>query len=276
VDKLIFNSSMPRSGSELIQVILSQNPKIYASVTSPLLEYQFAAKSQQALPEVKAQDPAVMERAFLSMCQGMAVRYYSAITDRPIIIDKNRGWCHYYEWISRWHPNPKIICLVRDLRGIISSMEKIYRKNRHKVNGPDLPHKMQNMTLEERVDYWLNSLPVGLATKRTLDLFYRGVAENIHFIRYEDLCNSPETVIKNLYEYIDEDYFEHSFNRIQKTIYEDDSHHGPYGSHYIKETLKPCPKEEWKDVIPDNISEKIIMSNPWYYQTFYNQPFYNE
>ena len=268
MEKIVFNSSMPRSGSELIQVILSQNPKIYASTTSPLLEYQLGAKSRYELPEVKAQHPLVMEGAFLSMCQGMAHSYYSAITDKPIIIDKNRGWSHYYEWVGRWNPNPKIICVIRDLRGIISSMEKIYRKNKHKANGPDDPHKIQNMTVEERAIFWLGSQPVGLALRATLDLFQRDIAKTVLFVRYEDLCSSPYSVMKDIYNYIGEDYFQHSFHDIKKTVYEDDSHFGPYGSHDIKEKLLPC-KSSWDEILPERVSDMIVQSNRWYYETFY-------
>jgi len=88
---LFFNTSMPRSGSELLQVILHQNPSVYASSTSPLLEYQFAARQNFSLPEVQSQPLELMETAFLSMCRSMAEGYYSAITDRPYIIDKNRA-----------------------------------------------------------------------------------------------------------------------------------------------------------------------------------------
>ncbi|NHW78511.1 sulfotransferase, partial [Escherichia coli] len=41
--KLAFNSSMPRSGSELLQGLLSQHPDICAGTTSPLLEYVYGA-----------------------------------------------------------------------------------------------------------------------------------------------------------------------------------------------------------------------------------------
>ena len=70
--KFIFNASIPRSGSELIQVLLSQNPKIYGSATSPLLEYQFGARQNYDLPEVKSQDPQLMFDAFINMCEQMA------------------------------------------------------------------------------------------------------------------------------------------------------------------------------------------------------------
>jgi membrane-associated HD superfamily phosphohydrolase len=60
---------MPRSGSELLQCILHQNPRIYASTTSPVLEYIFAIRQNFDLPEVKSQDPALMKEAFLEVCE---------------------------------------------------------------------------------------------------------------------------------------------------------------------------------------------------------------
>ena len=59
--QFIFNSSMPRSGSELLQCILHQNDNIYASSTSPVLEYWFGARGNQNLPEVRSQPQELMK-----------------------------------------------------------------------------------------------------------------------------------------------------------------------------------------------------------------------
>ena len=268
MDKLIFNSSMPRSGSELLQVLLHQNPKIYGSPTSPLLEYQFGARSNYELPEVKSQDPQLMCDAFISMCEGMAKTYYGSITDRPIVCDKNRGWNHYYEWVEQWNPNPKMICMVRDLRSIIASMEKKYRKNRNQPTGPDNPQELQNMTVDERAFYWLNSKPVGLALKRVLDLYQRDVAKNILFLRYEDLCSDPEAAMNTVYQFIEEDPFKHDFNKIIKKVQEDDSHYGVYGDHNVREKIEPCKHSDWKDVLPQEVSTGIRKGHEWYFNTF--------
>jgi hypothetical protein len=75
----IFNSSMPRSGSELLQVLLHQNPSIYGSPTSPLLEYWFGARQNQTLPEVQAQPEDLMERAFLGFCRKGMDGYYDRL-----------------------------------------------------------------------------------------------------------------------------------------------------------------------------------------------------
>lgn len=268
MEKLIFNSSMPRSGSELLQCILHQNPRIYGSTTSPLLEYQFAARANYELPEVKSQDGETMQKAFISMCGGMAHSYYEAITDRPIVVDKNRGWTHYYEWVEQWSPEPKMICMVRDLRSIIASMEKIYRDTRHTPQGVDLPAQMQNMTTEQRAAHWLNTQPVGLALSRTLDAFQRGISGKILFVRYEDLRANPQAEMARVYEYIGEPYFEHDFSNITKEVYEDDSHFGVFGRHNVKPTLTPVKPKSWQNVLSEPIAECVRNSARWYAETF--------
>lgn len=266
--KLIFNTSMPRSGSELLQVLLHQNPSIYGSATSPLLEYQFAARANYELPEVKCQHPKLMQEAFVAMCRTMADGYYATLTGRPVVCDKNRGWSYYYEWVAQWNPNPKMICMVRDLRSVIASMERIYRKNRHRPTGPENLDELQNITVEQRAKYWLNSQPVGLALSRTLDVLQRDVAKNILFIRYEDLCTDPQKELDRIYEYIGEPSFQHDFTNIVKEVEEDDSHFGVYGRHSVAKTIRKFTPSDWSDVIPNQIAAGIHQGNRWFNEQF--------
>lgn len=270
MEKLFFNSSMPRSGSELLNVILHQNPLVYGSTTSPLLEYQYGARSNYELPEVKSQNPKLMQKAFISMCGSMAQGYYESITDRPYVIDKNRGWSFYYEWVEQWNPNPKMICMVRDLRSIIASMEKIYRKNRHRPTGPDNPAEMQNLTAEQRVGCWLNTQPVGLALQRTADLFQRKLDKHILFVRYEDLCNDPVATLKTVYDYLELEPFEHDFNCIEKQVQEDDSHFGVYGQHNIQRQLRPSEPDSRQAQVSEFSSDQIKQTFQWYFDNFYS------
>lgn len=267
MQKLIYNTSFPRAGSELLQCVMHQNPKIYASSTSPLLEYQYAARGNRELAEVQSQPPELMESAFNSMCLSMAIGYYRPITNRPIVIDKNRGWMHYYEWVNKWNQNPKMLCMIRDLRDIVASMEKIYRKNRDRPTTDD-PTNIKNMTTEERVNFWLNSHPIGLSLKRTLDIFERKLQHNIHFIKYEELSQNPQEVINGVYDYIEEERFIHDFTNIKKEVIEDDSHFGIYGNHSVQKELKPSKPNQWKEVFPEYIGDMIVKSNPWFFKTF--------
>ena len=69
MEQLIHNTSMPRSGSELMQVLLHQNPDIYGSPTSPLLEYQYGMRANIGLTEVLSQPKELMSDAFLNSCK---------------------------------------------------------------------------------------------------------------------------------------------------------------------------------------------------------------
>jgi len=267
MEKLIFNTSMPRSGSELLQVILHQNPNIYGSATSPLLEYQFAARGNYNLPEVKSQDPELMLKGFINMCKGMADSYYAPITNRPIVCDKNRGWSHYYEWVDQWNPNPKMICMVRDLRASIASMEKVYRKTRHLPVGTDNPVNLTNMTTGQRIQHWLNTQPIGLALLRTADSFQRGIDKKILFVRYEDLCMAPQETMNKVYEYIGIDPFTHDFNNLKKEVFEDDSHFGVYGNHQVATSLKAV-KPDYNDVLGKDLANMIRNDHTWFFNAF--------
>lgn len=265
---MFFNSSMPRSGSELLQVVLHQNPAIYASSTSPLLEYQFGARSNYELAEVQSQDPSLMQAAFSSMCRGMARSYYGAITDRPHICDKNRGWMHYFEWVSQWNPQPKMICMVRDLRNVFASFERIFRENRHRPVGPDNPQQLQSMTVMDRVNHWSETQPLGLALLRLADAFQRGVSDQICFVRYEDLCEHPEATIGRIYDYLGLPAFSHDFQNVVKKVHENDALFGPYGQHSVKSSIHPVMPKAWLSVLNEDIANHITARHSWFQNCF--------
>ena len=128
---IIFNGSMPRAGSTLIQNILGNNPEFYVSPTSAVMDMIYVAHAQHTRSiEIQAQGgPKKNAEAFYSFCKGAIEGYYKPLTDKPYIVDKNRGWSMYIDVLKNIYGKPKIICMVRHPFGILSSMEKAYRKN---------------------------------------------------------------------------------------------------------------------------------------------------
>jgi sulfotransferase len=161
-----------------------------------------------------------------------------------------------------------MICMVRDLRSVIASFERIYRKTRHLPVGTDNPAQMSNMTVGERVGCWLKTQPVGLALQRTADAFQRGLGRKILFVRYEDLCAKPQPTMDLIYQFIGEPKFKHDFSNISKQVEEDDSHFGVYGSHSVRKELHPASPGDWSDVLPKEIANQIKRDNQWYFDTF--------
>ena len=53
-----------------------------------------------------------MERAFIGFCRGGLEGYATALTDKPWLLDKSRGWGVHYGFLNAFYPNPKIICML--------------------------------------------------------------------------------------------------------------------------------------------------------------------
>ena len=267
--KYIFNSSMPRSGSELMQCILHQNPDIYGSATSPVLEYWFGARRNRNTPEAQSQPQALMDKAFLGFCRAGIDGYYDQLTDRPVVCDKSRGWAFYYRMLEQvLEEKPKMICMVRDLRDIFASMENIFRKTRHMPAGPDNPQEMRNITVEGRVQHWENTQPIGLGLQRLYDAKAQGFLKDIHVVRYEDLTANPKETMEGVYKYLELPSYDHNFDNVTKEVLENDQVYGVYGDHSIKNKVEVNPSSHM-EVLGLDVSNYIVNKHRWYYDVFY-------
>ena len=80
--KIFFQSSMPRSGSTLLQNILGQNPDFYVTPTSGVLELVYGARANYtSSPEFKAQDGELMKKGFMGFCKNGMEGFYEGITE---------------------------------------------------------------------------------------------------------------------------------------------------------------------------------------------------
>ena len=268
MERLFFQSTLPRAGSTLLQNIIAQNPDFYATPTSGVLELVFAARGNYTdSPEFKAQDADLMRTGFLSFCRNGMDGYYNAITDKKYVIDKSRGWGIHYDFLNLIYPNPKIVVMVRDLRDIFASMEKNYRKNPDKANPILNWAQMAGTTVPKRVDIWAQSQPIGLAIERLQELFRLGIDSKVLFVKFEDLCLYPETTMTRIYEYLEVPYYEHNFDNIQQVTKEDDEVYGVFGDHEIRTKLAPVPSKA-KHILGKDVTDWIWSNYPWFFQQF--------
>jgi sulfotransferase len=268
MERLFFQSSLPRAGSTLLQNILAQNPDIYATPTSGVLELVYAARANYSnSPEFKAQDPELMKNAFLSFCKEGLTGFYESITDKKYVVDKSRGWGVHYGFLQQIVDKPKVVCMVRDLRDIYTSMEKNFRKNQHKDFGIVNHSDLKGTSTPKRIDIWANSQPVGMAIERLQEIFRQGINENMMFVKYEDLCLYPDLIMRKIYEYFEIPYFEHDFENIEQITKEDDEVYGIFGDHKIKKTLELLPSDAQK-ILGSDICDWIYNNYGWYNEIF--------
>jgi len=253
MQKIFFNSSLPRSGSTLLQNIIAQHPDFYCTPTSGTLELIYGARANFSNDVTfKAQDAELMQKGFRSFCYNGLCGFYNAISDKPYVLEKSRGWGIHFnllQWILQ--DNPKIICMVRDIKQIVSSMEIKFRQS-NIDNGLVNHAEMRNTTTPKRVDTYLSTQPLGLAIERLSEIFRQKISDRMLFVRYEDLCNTPQNTLNRIYQYLEIDSFNHNFNNIKQATKEDDTVYGIYGDHKIRETLS------LKDNDPESILGKDV------------------
>jgi sulfotransferase len=123
--EILFNSSLPRAGSTLIQNVVGQNPEIYVTPTSGLVDLIMASKNNYNHSQAfQAQDPQQMQNAFIGFCRTGMQGYFNGLTDKPMVLDKSREWGINYGLLEMLQESPKVICMVRDVRAVFASMER--------------------------------------------------------------------------------------------------------------------------------------------------------
>lgn len=259
---------MPRSGSTLLQNILGNRPDFYATPTSPLFDYLHSSRlSYSNSPMVKAQGTDAMKSAFLNYCRFGLEGFFNGITDKEYVIDKSRLWGVNRGFLNSFYPNPKIICMVRDLREILASMENNYRKYPHIISPNE--DGVQDASVNSRVSNWLmpSNKPVGITLSNLQELIHRGYDKKILFIKYEDLCTDPKSVMDRVHDYLEISFYKYDFHNVKQVTFEDDKFHGIYGSHKIKSKVQ-CVESVSREVLGVDLCNAIYKRHKWYFDYF--------
>ena len=273
MEKIFYQSSLPRAGSTLLQNILAQNPDIYATPTSGMMELIYGARGNYTnSPEFLAQDPELMKKGFLAFCKAGMEAWANAVTDKKYYIDKGRSWGVHYDWIKMIKgESPKIIIMIRDLRDIFCSMEKNHRKHPDKTSPIIVWENLQNTSINKRIDSWCNGVPVGLAIERLREIIDFGNIAHMHIIRYEDLCLNPEYEMAKIYKYLEIPFYSHNFDHIEQTTKEDDSMHGGFGDHTIRHKLQLLNSDS-QTILGPYVCDYIYQRYEWFFKYFkYNK-----
>ncbi len=260
---------MPRAGSTLLQNILAQNPHFYVTPTSGVLELIFGARLNYTnSPEFKAQDDALMKKAFLAFSRAGMEAYFRTLTDKPYVLDKSRGWGVHFDLLNLiFEEEPKIICMVRDLRQILASLEKKFRQNPDKYRPIENHNTLSGTTTLKRAVLHLQTPPVGLALDRLVEIHQRGWNKKILFVRYEDLTAYPKQVLQKVYAYLDLPEFPHNFDSVAQVTQEDDLAYGIPGLHDIRPKIEPLAHDYLSILGKDAV--RFVQNNfAWYFTAF--------
>ncbi len=270
MEQLHFCGGLPRSGSTILMNVLQQNPRIFTTPTDPIPSILGNLLiSNRSKEEFLAMDA---DKADIGL-HGFAVNgvrgWYEALTDKPIVISKNRSWAGFYHLF----PEGKYIAMIRDLRDIAESFDRVNSKFKVFHTFDDVHGLLPAMTEREKFDYYFirpNPLSATLSYElpRVVEAS-KNNAREVLIIRYEDLIVDPYREINRVYSFLGEEKFQHDLNNIQQSsLYEHDTiYYRERTSHVVSPSILLKPKE--RRVSSDSYLNMIVERNIPYYEMFY-------
>lgn len=268
---IIFNSSMPRACSTLLQNIFAQNPNFYATPTDGVIELLDGARDKFTnCSEFRAaDDQELMLKAWRGFCKGGIDAYCNALTTKPNIIIKGRGWKGEVSWLKNFlSDEPKVICMVRNLKSIAASFEKLHRKNPDKTSQWLIKDEVRGTTVFKRVDMYVKNIPVSISLDRVQEIFELGLDKEIIFIRAEDLTSRPQEIMNEVYDILNIDRYEHNFNNVEQVTKENDVIHALDNDlHTIKNKVEPLV-DDYINILGEDACNFIDTEYAWYQKYF--------
>lgn len=229
-----FLSGVPRSGSTVLATILAQNPAIFTTPTSPLLDLILLTGEnwKQVSINQKLHHPEQLKNIY----HGLFNSVYKH-TSQPIILDKHRAWPRNVNLIRAvTGSNPKIIMTTRDIPEVIASFISILRRSgaTYIDKGLKALNRPVNDTTRCR-HLWEKYISVPWTSFK---YGYENHRECLHLVDYREITETPELAIDGIYKFLGLKPFKHKFNSLSNPQPENDDAYGIKGLHDVRSLLK--------------------------------------
>jgi len=271
MNKLFFCGGLPRTGSTVLMNILQQNPRIFTTGTCALpdlLHQQVLIKSRYR-EQFQAMSLEQADKAMYGLIHGATKGWFEALTDKPVVISKNRSWSNLFHL----YQDSKYICMVRDLRDIIESFEKINQRTLALHSFADDNALVPAMSESEKFGYYFKSYNVlsdalGNDVVRMMEVFKKNPSR-VLFIRFEDFTKDPNYILKKVYNHISEEYYLHDLDNINQSVLFEHDHA------YFKERTdhQTAPSfqyyKEPQRTLSIRFQQEVLNNYKWFYEGFY-------
>ncbi|AZF24358.1 MULTISPECIES: sulfotransferase [unclassified Pseudomonas] len=253
-----FISGLPRSGSTLLSAILLQNPRFHAGMSSPLGTLFNGVLAQcSAGSEFGSVIDANTRRRLL---RGLFDSYYADKASIPVVFDTNRQWCARMPALHDLFPQAKVVACVRNVAWIMDSLERLYRANpfeNTKLFGDDVERNTvysRCETLAQR-----NRL-VGFAWAALKEAYYGEHADSLLIVDYDLLSQAPERVMRLVYDFIGEPWFEHDFDNLAYDAPAFDEALGVSGLHKVQPKVRLQTR---RTILPPDLFQQYTELSFW-------------
>lgn len=271
--KIHFISGLPRSGSTLLGALLRQNPRFYASMTSPV--GSLVNRMLEAMSEDNEFSVFITPEQKRALTLTIFSTFYQPEAHKKVIFDTNRLWCGKLSLIQELFPGSKVICCVRNVAWIMDSIERLIRKNAFDVS------RMFNNPGERSTVYTRTEALsqggrlVGFAYNALKEAFYSEYSASLLLVDYDLLTQAPDKTISLIYQFLEEEPFKHDFANVEYEASEFDNRLNTKGLHQVRPKVEFQPRltilppdlftqydglSFWKN--PSNSLANVIVAQP--------------
>ena len=256
--RIHFIAGLPRSGSTLLAALLRQNPRFHAGMTSPVgtlfagMLNQFGAGSEFG--------PVLDRDTRRRLLRGLFDSYYAGQADKAVLFDTNRLWSARLPAVVDLFPSSRVIACVRNVAWVMDSLERLYRANPYeqtKLYGNDAERNTVYSRLDTLAQY--NRL-VGFAWSALKEAYYGAQAGSLLVVEYELLAQAPARVLRLIYEFLGEPWFEHDFDHVSYDAPAFDEALGISGLHRVRPRVEV---QRRRTVLPPDLFEKYAQLSFW-------------
>lgn len=262
-------AGLPRSGSTLLGAILNQNPRFHTEPASPVMDFIMAINKVADKNEHYAAYP--KQQAVFATVHHIFQSYYFDV-QKPVIFDKNRGWPGQIKGLEQCVTNKaKILCPVRNIDEVLASLLKIAKSNPFnpeigKPNFIDHSLLLLNKAIndENRCDLIMSDKGmIGQCMGAIVDAVNKGYRDRLHFVEYDSLIEDPEGTLQDIYEFLEEEPYEHDFYNIHTPHREKDKEVFSVPTlHEISPTLRRSTTDP-KAILPERFYKECQGKELW-------------
>jgi hypothetical protein len=266
--KYYFLAGFHRSGNTVLSALLNQHPEIYSSPLTPVCEYLW----QMHLASLRSENNLRIENKFSTqdLISSLLKNYHGSVV-KPVIIDREKNWgtpANFSLILEYLTKDPKIIFTVRPMVEIITSYITI---------GKDILMRSMNNDPEWHIKKWLSDednmceyiMRQNGPIDRTL-LTYNTMMNSeyrkfFHIVEYNQLIDSPQKTMDDVYKFLEVAPFENNFRKIEKIEKDLDEFAGlPEDLHRVRPKLSNKAKNP----------KKILSA--YTYEKYSNMDFYTQ
>ena len=259
--KFYFMAGLPRAGSTLLSTLLNQNPRFYSGPSSPVLGTMhhinnsfIKSERYKSYPKPKRVNEII----------GSIIKHWYSDIDKPIIIDNNTGWCNNIPFIEGYLDiEPKIIVPVRRVDEILTSMLTMIHRNPFEEGQPRINFVDEQLVKndipisdETRCNHLINQGGIVWESLNAIKLgIENGHGDKFLFIDYNNLVEEPQEEMEKIYEFLNEESFEHTFDGLSNQYKENDLEtYGLSDMHEVHSKVEKISIDP-SEILPDSIIE---------------------